>query len=382
MNITLNGVTLEEINAGSKDVKYEGNEVAVYEGSEKINEYDGVEVKGRGNTTWLHEKKPYQIKLKKKTDLLGMGKVKKWVLLANSLDVTHLRNDIAMRVAEMVGMKYNHRGRYVELYMNENYVGLYYILQKVEIDKGSVDLKRDDGLLFELDMVHRSEPVFYETRFGECLVLKDSVIDDPEILKNIADVFISDMNEAEKAIEEKDYNKVIGKLDIDSFAQYFLINEFAVNPDAYSTSFYLYRNNEGKIAAGPVWDFDLAFANKEWVWQVDERLFSPYEEMIKKREAFGSDGLEEDLNISKLFYYLMDIPEFKKEVAILFQNKMLGCGEGLLEEIQSVKALINDAIGMNNEKWKNGKDFEEEYDRLTEWIMARYSFLEKNYGKE
>ena len=55
------------------------------------------------------------------------------------------------------------------------------------------------------------------------------------------------------------------------------------------------------------------FSNREWIWQVDDRILSPYEDMIKKREAFGLDGLEEDLNISKIFYYLMDIPEFKEK---------------------------------------------------------------------
>lgn len=381
MNITLNDISLEEINEGSKDEKYEGNEVVVYEGGE-MSEYEGVEIKGRGNTTWLHDKKPYQIKFKKKTDLLGMGKAKKWVLLANSLDATHLRNDIAMRLAEMVGMKYNHRGKFVEFYVDDNYVGLYYVLQKVEVSKGSVDLKRNDGLLFELDMVHRSEPVFYMTRFGECLVLKDSVINDSEKLKGIVDVFMLDINEAEKAIEERDYKRVIKIFDIDSFAQYFLINEFAVNPDAYSTSFYIYRNNEGKIAAGPVWDFDLAFANREWVWQVDERLFSPYEEMVKKREAFGSDGLEEDLNISKLLYFLMDMPEFKEKVVSLYQDRLLGRREELIKGIQSNKNVIEDAIKTNGEKWASKRSFEEEYNRLIEWIKARYDFLEGNYGKK
>ena len=382
MNITLNGVTLEEINAGSKDEKYEGNELTVYDGEDRVVEYGGVEIKGRGNTTWLQDKKPYQIKFKNKVNFLGMGKTKKWVLLANSLDVTNLRNDIAMRLAEMVGMKYNHRGKYVELYVDDDYAGLYYAVQKVEISKGSVDLKRSDGLLFELDMVHRSEPVFYETRFGECLVLKDSVVKDPKELEGIIDVFISDMNEAEKAIEENNYERVAEKLDIDSFVQYFLISEFTVNPDAYSTSFYLYRNNEGQIAAGPVWDFDLAFANKEWVWQVDERLFSPYEEMIKKREAFGSDGLEEDLNISKLPYYLMDMPEFKEKVMDLFQEKMLGCREDFIKEVQNIKETIENAIVVNNERWKNKRSFGEEYVNLIKWLRARYDFLEKNYDGE
>ena len=379
INITLNGVSLEEINEGSKDTKYEGNELTLYDGREE-REFDDVEVKGRGNTTWLQEKKPYQIKFTHKADLLGMGKAKKWVLLANSLDDTHLRNDIAMMLAEMVGMEYNRRGEFVELYVDNEYVGLYYVLQKVEISKGSVDLRRDDGLLFELDMVHRGDVKYYETYLGEYLVLKDSVTNINEEGGNLANDFIEDLNMAEKAIEKKDYEKLVALIDVDSFAKYFLISEFTVNPDAYSTSFYLYRNNEGKIAAGPVWDFDLAFSNKKWVWIVDDRLFSPDEEMIKKREAFGYDGLEEDVNISKLLYYLMDISEFRKKVAEIFQETLMGRKEEIMEEIAKKKDGLEKIIRINNQKWNNKRDYDEEYKQLVEWMNARFDYFERTYG--
>ena len=101
MNISLNGVTLEEINTGSKDVKYEGNELAIYEGW-NINKYDDVRVKGRGNGTWMQEKKPYQIKFKKKVDLFGMGKAKKWALLANATDTSNLRTLSAFYLEKII----------------------------------------------------------------------------------------------------------------------------------------------------------------------------------------------------------------------------------------------------------------------------------------
>ena len=378
MNITLNGVTLEEINAGSKETKYEGNEVAVYEGSEKINEYDGVEVKGRGNTTWNQDKKPSQIKFNQKVDLFGMGKRKKWVLLANAFDITSLRNDTAMLLAEMVGMQYNKRGKFLELYIDDEYNGLYYLMQKVEIDKASVDLRRSDGLLFEIDMLHTDDGDTFISYLGDFLVLKDSVLNDyGDMVKS----FMFDYNNAERAIIEKNYSKITKIIDIDSFAEYYLINEFAANPDAYSTSFYLYRNNEGKIAAGPVWDFDLAFANKEWVWHVDERLFSPYEEMVKKKEAFGFDGSKENENISKIFYYLMEIPEFREKVSVLFQDRLCGRKDELVKAIMTSGNTVNMAVLSNNTKWN--KTFSgEEYLTLIEWVEARYDYFERVYGGE
>ncbi|MBR3228930.1 CotH kinase family protein, partial [Candidatus Saccharibacteria bacterium] len=100
INIVLDGISLKEIDEGSKETKYEGNKLVLYK-DKQIKVFNNVEIKGRGNTTWLKEKKPYQIKLSHNVDLLNTGKSKKWVLLANSLDSTHLRNDIAMMLAEM-----------------------------------------------------------------------------------------------------------------------------------------------------------------------------------------------------------------------------------------------------------------------------------------
>lgn len=381
INIDLNRVSLEEINDGSKDTKYEGNELTLYDGREELREFEGVQVKGRGNTTWYKKKKPYQIKLAHNDNLLGMGKAKKWVLLANDLDVTHLRNDIAMMLAERVGMEYNHRGKYVELYVDSEYVGLYYLVQKVEIAKGSVDLRREDGLLFELDMVHRGNVKYYKTYLNEYLVLKDSVMSlDEKEEDGLIEGFIRDLNEIEMAIEAKNYEKLNGMMDVDAFAKYFLVNEFTVNPDAYSTSFYLYRNNDGKIAAGPVWDFDLAFSNREWIWNVDDRMFSPEEEMVKKREAFGYDGLEEDVNISKLFYYLMDIPEFRGKVVELFRETLMGQKERIIGEIIDKESELENVIMINNQKWKSRREFEKEYDYLMKWLEARFDYFEKTYG--
>lgn len=74
VSFTLNGVTLDEIQAGSKDVKYKGNSVTISQaGGSDLTDTD-VEFKGRGNTTWTLDKRPYQFKLSSKAKVLGMDK--------------------------------------------------------------------------------------------------------------------------------------------------------------------------------------------------------------------------------------------------------------------------------------------------------------------
>ena len=381
INIELNGVSLDEIKNGLKETKYKDNELVLYNDG-RVDEFRNVEVKGRGNSTWKNAKKPFQIGFKNKVDLLKLGKAKKWVLLASRADYSLLRNDAALKLAEILEIKYSHRGEFVELYIDGVYEGLYYILQKINIAKTSVDLREIGGVLFELDNVYvdRENEEYYESKLGNTLVLKDIKPDNEKDKKIIVDDFLNDFNSLEVAAQKGDYEKVAEIINVQSFAKYYLISEFTVNPDAYSTSFYLYKDGmNGKIQAGPVWEFDLALGNHNWAWEVDERVYSPSEDMIRKREAFGEDGLTENKYISKIMYYLMEIPDFREEVKQVFQEKMSGKVGELIKAMQDKKSEIQIAMIENSEKWKIN-DSEKEIEYLLDWVTRRYKHFEFEYG--
>ena len=381
MDIKLNEVNLEEIKAGPKQEKYKGNQLDLYYNGQVLR-YDDVEVKGRGNTTWEQVKKPYQIKLASSVNLLNLGKNREWVLLANYYDTTFLRNDIALLLAEMLEIPYNHRGEFVELYFDDEYEGLYYLVQKVEIANGSVNLDDDKGVLFEIENFRWHEEECYESYLGNCLVLKDTVSNDIEEKAEAEKDFLDNFNQFEKIVKKGDYKKISEIIDIESFAKYFIISELTVNPDAYSSSFYFYKDGlDDKIHAGPIWDYDLAFANHSWGWQIDESFYSPYEDMIRKREAFGEGGLEEDTCISKDVYYLMEIPEFRDEVKRIFQEKLANKEDELMGEIERKNNEIYEAVLINHQKWEE-KKYEENYNDMLDWIRARYDYLKKKYSDE
>ena len=366
IDIRLKDVSLEDIKAGSKETKYEDNELVLSNNNQTIS-YSNLQIEGRGNTTWSYDKRSYQIKFKDKTDLLGMGKARKWVLISNYIDPTSMRSDIAFTIAEMIGEEYSTRGEFVNLYFDGEYEGLYYLLHKIEIDKNSVDIKSDDGVIFELDNIHSEDEIIHESYFGDYLVMKDMVSIDDRNKNEIINQFLNDYTEFEKALEKKDYVKVDKIIDIDSFAKYYLINDFTNNPDAYSSSFYLYKNDDGKICAGPVWDFDFAFGNKEWVWRVDDEFLSPV----------GSDK-----NISsRMIRYLINMPGFKERVKELFKQKMANNENVLMNKIKERVKRIKDDILINNEKWEIG-NFEIKYEELLDWIEKRYNYLEKEYSNE
>lgn len=385
LELSLEGTSFEEISGGEKTVKYPGNELTVIDGKQ-VDTYSEVEVKGRGNSTWMMPKKPLQLKLEDKVDLLGLGKARKWVLLANYLDASQLRNSVAADVAEMLGIGQALRGRYVELSIDGEYQGLYYLTHKVEISKKVVDLRNSLGVLVELDNLHRGDENCYWSTGSACLLAKDMVSEDLEAM--VMEDFLTDFNQLEVAAENRDYAAVESLIDVESFAAYFLLNEFTANPDAYCSSWFMYKDGfDDKIHAGPGWDFDYALGNREWVWRLTEDFFSPENDMIREIDALGGKFMingeviekEPDGVTSKLIYHLMKMPEFQNEVRRVYQEKMAGRKNELLMHLKWQEGQIYAALTRDYNKWERG-DFAEEIDYLTDWVERRYDHFEKTYG--
>ena len=218
MEINLNGVTQDEINSDSKNIKYPGNELNIYNDG-KLSEYDNVEIKGRGNSTWTWDKRPYRIKFNEKVNVLGMGKAKKWCLLANYQDKTNLRTEIGFTLEKMLGMEYVMNGRFIELYIDGDYQGLYYLTKAVEVSSNVVDLEDDLGVLVELDNIYGTkEEKYYTTERGDILTVKDMVEEKNEEVA--MEDFLVDYDELEKAAKEGNYERVLELADMESFAQY------------------------------------------------------------------------------------------------------------------------------------------------------------------
>ncbi|MDO4746775.1 MAG: CotH kinase family protein [Candidatus Saccharibacteria bacterium] len=388
MNITLNGVSLEEIDGGSKDIKYEGNGLTIYDGRSEVKEFGGVQMKGRGNTTWGQEKKPYQIRFGDKEELFGMGRARKWVLLANALDATNLRTETAFYLEEMLGMTPAFTGEFVELYVDGDYRGLYYLTHAVEIDKQSVNLKDAMGVLVELDNMYGLIEDYRESGNGDKLVVKDVV--DVDRREEAMELFMKDYNELEEAIKEGDYKKAEEFANLTSLAQYYLLSEFTVNPDAYWTSFYFYKNGVGdKIHAGPGWDFDLAFANKVWRNWLGDVFHSSRETMVRKKELqtkefydeMGIEWYDMSQKITSIEFDLMEMPEFQNLVQQVYRDRMMGREDELIWQIEQKANKIEEAVMADEKRWGND-GFWQEVETMKQWISERYKYFEEVYGGE
>ena len=249
-------------------------------------------IRGRGHSTWGGDKRPYKFKLDKGADLLGMGKNKHWVLLANAGDDTLLKNRITSYIGDMLGLAYTPQMLPVDVVMNGDYLGSYYLSEQVRVGNSRVDideLKQTDneapevtgGYLLALGRENDPEGTgqIYrhivteggEVFFGETPEFYTNYSDD-ETGTDAQFDYISDyIQKIEDAVLSDDFTDKNGVpvgeyLDLQSTASYWWVNNFLRNHDAFSTtSTYLYKERDGKLFFGPLWDFDQSMTGASTV---------------------------------------------------------------------------------------------------------------------
>jgi spore coat protein CotH len=231
-----------------------------------------MRMKGRGNTTWGFPKKPYKMKFDSNVEMLGMPAAKDWVLLANFADKTLMRNYLAFEMANRFNVSFTPRNRFVEVFLNGEFQGNYLLTEQIEVGANRVNIKsmsKNDngtssitgGYLMEVDE-RLDETVWFRTKMNVPITVKEPekiTNDQLKYLKNYMqtteDVLFSDGF----ADADTGYAKYI---DVNSFINWYLVNEVMKNNDAvFHSSVYMYKDRNGKLHLGPVWDFDIAAGN-------------------------------------------------------------------------------------------------------------------------
>ena len=191
-----------------------------------------------------------------------MPKHKRWVLLANWMDRTILRNRIAFAVAMKTGLAWTPRGEFVELILNGKHVGNYYLCEHIKVDKNRVNVdeledgKTDSGYIMELDSYYDEVNKFKSQYFYLPYMFKD-----PDEVNYAQFSFIQNyVNNMEASIYDntrfasREYTQY---LDIDTFIDWWLVHELTGNEEPkHPKSSYMNKNTGGKLKMGPVWDFD------------------------------------------------------------------------------------------------------------------------------
>ncbi len=239
-------------------------------------------VRLRGNTSQEYPKKPFAIKFTDKQKVLDMPKHKRWVLLANWLDHSMIRNTVAFDIAHAVekawenggmeqGIPWNVHGQNVELVIDGHHVGNYYLCEQIKIGGSRLDIQDgyDDiiedggtptfetcGYLFEIDNNYDEPYKFYTGSTSLPFMFKDEHIGET---KAIYDAVVNKINGIDRNIYSGNYSAAYNDYDINSAVDQWLIYELTMNREYCDPrSVYHFMDGNGKVCAGPVWDFDRA----------------------------------------------------------------------------------------------------------------------------
>lgn len=225
-------------------------------------------LKGRGNSTFRHKKKPFTIKFEEKTRLLGMRKSRKWVFLANYLDPSLLRNDITLHIGQLAdALEWTPRGEFVDLVFNGTFMGNYLVCEKINISKQHIDIDEMSPQDNDGEAVTGGYLLSFDSTFDEPNRFKTDLEKIPvNILSPNADnitpeqiIYITDyINKIEQLLHAGEYRTLYNEyIDLDSFIDFYLIQLFCGNKDfKVPRSVYVYKKRNGKLFAGPLWDFD------------------------------------------------------------------------------------------------------------------------------
>ncbi len=363
-------------------------------------------IKGRGNSSWNMPKKGYNIKFDSAKSILGLPEAKKWCIIANYHDKTMLRNKYASTLGnEIFNSEWNPKFVSIDVIMNGEYRGNYLFCEKNTISENRVNIQNiedctekkiknltyvdkngdgeidlnDGGFLMEIDA--RFDADFYFTsEKGVPFTLKDPDEITEETLEHIQatvqraeDVLYSD-DFSDNLDEDENQSKWMKYYDINSFVDWYLMNELSKNRDSvFHTSVYLYYNpTDEKLHMGPNWDFDISFGNDgETDCQNPDKFY------IKNTSW-----------ISRMF----EDPRFVAIVKARWNENKLALQETFAENgtLQTLADLNDISATLNFIKWPilgkyvwpNAAGYEErtsyqsEVDYMKNWISDRYTWLD------
>ena len=405
-------------------------------------EYNGdlEYIKGRGNSTWQMEKKPYNIKLDKKANLFGMGKSKKWSFIANHTDTSLMRNAIIYSVAGEV-LDYTPKYTPVDLYINNDYMGSYILTTRVEIDDNRVEIDNLDdanedanpdidfdslalkgtrgeysglmegtqkwvdipndpddisgGYLMEMEIADRydGEISGFVSDGGQPVIFKNPEYATENEVKYISGVY---QNFEDAVMSADGYNAdgdyYTDLCDAESFQKFYAINEWSSNMDCGLTSTYMYKpQGDDKLYAGPVWDFDIALGNNN-----NNRYGCNYMNPEEFTVCFGRQykntifGQADIKKVPTLFNALCQKEDFVAGVKTVWDNEILDAVNSMNENgIDDYADKIEGSAVANAIRWNIygtsdidaiKSNFRADVDFVKDFSTRRAIFLTNNFG--
>lgn len=363
-----------------------------YPGMEDIKDKE-MKLRGRGNSTLGMPKKPYRIKFDKKTAMhSSLRSAKNYVLLANYIDNTLLRNSVAFATAQLLDLPYTPHAVPVNVWLNDIYRGSYVLCEKTGLNSGNVyDIEETEGILLELDTNIDPTDTYFPSESsvtGFPVAIKDPDFaeleedgDIPSAKESMA-VWEQDYRRLEKAVMGESGEDWADLIDLESAVRYVMTYNLTGNCELkHPKSVLIYKAKLGeKYYFGPIWDFDWAFTYDGWegVQRPDVMLFGP------------ANSQESHLG-TKFFMNIVKDPRFMKRYGEVWEDFAANKFPELLERYDSMAKEVAPSAALNGEKWNDEHynnslsstaHFDNNVATLRNWLISRVEFISNtvNYG--
>lgn len=387
-----------------KEIKEEASMILL--GADGSCQYrDDIEyIKTRGNSSFYNfDKKSYQIKLFQESPILDMDSAEKWILQANAIDSTLIKNELVFRFAQEYTAVPSVRGKYVDLYLNGEYAGNYYLCEKIEIDENRLNItdleKIMKGINSSGDYQNASLYVSEDGKIKATTGLENpqditggyllESLEDDEY-ENATNAFMTDggkyfnivspspatveqaeyicnqFNEMEAAIaQENGINPATGRhfseyMDVDSWTSKYLMEEVFHNPDSSEDrSMFFYKDSDSvdaHIYSGPMWDYD--------------RALGTYGSNISKLDDPNQIGMY-GIYVPEM----MQHEEVQEQVYEKFRDNVIPYMRNLLRaDVYHLREQIGASAEMNRIRWPEVYGYYSEYEASNDYLV---NFLEQ-----
>ena len=318
-----------------------------------------VEIKGRGSHFKEKLKNSYNLKFEDKVSIMGLSSAKRWVLLSNAYDKTLIRSSVAFDLAasDMFSFNWTPKSQPVELVLNGKYVGSYTLVEQIRVCEGRIE----DGQIISAEGSYNEGDDFFQLKeSGMTIIMRD-----PETGVSGTKLMRTQKLMEELESEMKSKSNFTKRLDLQSFADWFILNELMKNEEAISSDAYMVVSDNGIISMGPIWDMGKCMGNE-------------YGDGVKNSILEGTSW----------FSYLLQNSDFKK----LAKSRL----DQVIKSKASIEQIINkraqaikysaagnemvwNSLGAQNPDYETvSEQYDLEVSKLIDWINNRLAWMEEN----
>ena len=360
--------------------------------------YDGrIGIERRGSSSQNFNKKPYALETlqddnvtNNNVSIFNMPAENDWILNSLAYDQTGMRDFLSYELSETIG-QYASRRQYCEVVINGNYKGLYVFMEKIKPDDGRVNIEKMDqtcnsypevtgGYIVKADKSN-GDPVAWTMQgyggggWGGWGVSTDFILHYPKpaevtnTQKNYIHNVFNDLASVSNQHNTSITTGISSVIDVASFVDFMIIAEYASNVDVYTYSTFFHKDRMGKLRAGPVWDYNLAYGydafgnrSKYDVWQFNNQ--------DNNGPKFWKDLFDTDLFRCYLAKRWFELTEPGQPLSYDY----------VCSRIDEIDELIAEAVVRDNQRWNQMNQHATYVNNMKTWIQQRINWLNNNIG--